>query len=77
MVGSSGKCEPVRILSELHTLPTVGGVQRVVRGTSENISFNKQLTVLERWINVQIFIVVIRVDIFGESDIVNHSRLVH
>ena len=64
MVGSSGKCEPVRILGELHTLPTVGGVQRVVRGTSENISFNKQLTVLEKWINVQIFIVVIRVDIF-------------
>ena len=64
MVGSSGKCEPVRILGELHTLPTVGGVQRVVRGTSENISFNKQSTVLEKWINVQIFIVVIRVDIF-------------
>ena len=64
MVGSSGKCESVRILCELHTLPTVGGGQRVVRGTSENISFNKQLTVLEKWINVQIFIVVIRVDIF-------------
>ena len=64
MVGSSRKCEPVRILSELHTLPTVGGVQRVVRGTSENISFNKQSTLLEKWINVQIFIVVIRVDIF-------------
>ena len=64
MVGSSSKCEPVRILGELHTLPTVGGVQRVVRGTSENISFNKQLTILEKWINVQIFIVVIRVHIF-------------
>ena len=48
MVGSSGKCEPVRILGELHALPTVGRVQRVVRGTSENISFNKQSTILDK-----------------------------
>ena len=54
MVGSSRKCEPVGILGELHALPTVGRVQRVVRRTSENISFNKQSTTLDKWIKVHI-----------------------
>jgi len=52
MVGSSGKCEPVRILGKLHTLPTVGGVQRVVRRTS--VAWDDAAQVLPQGVRVHV-----------------------